>query len=143
MNQATAAVSSPKAKAVPPKAKAVAADKKISRGTGAMSAKYTILNPRPNKAPITAMPLAARSSSLEGKTIAIVANYNEAMPAIAKEMTKVAPGLKVIWISDLPVTVGQYPRPADLNEPGIENMSLAAFEKNPKQADAVIVGTGF
>jgi hypothetical protein len=120
-----------------------AADKNVSAATEEMSGKYTILNPRPNKAPIDVVPLAARLSSLEGKTVAIVANYNDTMPAIAREMTKVAPGVKVLWISDLPVTVGQSPRPADLNEAGITNMSLADFEKNPKQADAIIVGNGF
>ena len=122
---------------------AVAADKNSSTAGDEMKGQFTILNPRPNKAPIDVVPLAGRLSNLENKTIAIVANYNNSMPAIAREMTKVAPGVKVLWISDLPVTAGQNPRPADLKESGITNMSLSDFEKNPKQADAIIVGNGF
>ena len=103
---------------------------------------FTILNPRPSRPPIIAVPLTPRLSSLENKTIAVVANYNPTMAPLAKALLGAAPGIKVIFISDLPVAAGQSPRPIELDPP-IINMSLKNFELNPKQADAVIVGNGF
>ena len=103
---------------------------------------FTILNPRPSRPPIIAVPLTPRLSNLENKTIAVVANYNPTMAPLAKALLGAAPGIKVIFISDLPVAAGQSPRPINLDPP-IQNMSLKDFELNPKQADAVIVGNGF
>jgi len=103
---------------------------------------FTILNPRPSRPPIIAVPPTARLSSLENKTIAVVANYNSTMAPIAKALLGAAPGIKVIFISDLPVAAGQTPRPINLDPP-IINMSLKDFEANPNQADAVITGNGF
>jgi hypothetical protein len=106
------------------------------------SEQISILNPRPSRPPITAQPIAPRLSSIEEKTIAVIANYNNTMAPIAEELVKTIPNIKVIFISDLPVAPGQSPRPFDL-EPPISNMSLEDFEKDPQVADAAILGNGF
>jgi hypothetical protein len=101
--------------------------------------RFSVLNPRGDRPPITAFPPRARLSSLQGKTIAIVGNYN---PTVAPLATAFAQGgYNVIFVSDLPVAVGQSPRPITL--PGVTNMLLADFEKNPMVASAIIVAHGF
>ena len=120
------------------------------------SGQYTILNPRPvNKVPIDVTPLTARLKNLEGKTIAVVANVAEPMPEIAKAVAKNVQGIKVIWVSTMPFFMPREERwgnkPAevskdpliDIGEPGITQISLTDFMKNPKMADAIIVGNGF
>jgi len=106
-------------------------------------AEFKIINPRPSKPPIMAIALSPRLSNLAGKTIAVVANYDPAMAPIAAALPKVANGLKVLFISDLLVAAGQTPHPIKLDAPGVTNVSLKDFEKNPKAADAIIVGNGF
>lgn len=110
---------------------------------GAAEAEFKIMNPRPSKPPIMANALSPRLSSLAGKTIAVVANYDAAMAPIAKALPKMADGVKVLFISDLLVAKGQTPHPIKLDAPGVTNLLLKDFEKNPKAADAVIVGNGF
>jgi len=104
---------------------------------------FTILNPRPSRPPIIAVPPTARLDSLVGKSIAVVANYNPTMAPLAEALLDVV-GVegKVYFISDLPVAAGQSPRPITLADP-IINMSLSDFEKDPHVADAIIVGNGF
>jgi len=104
---------------------------------------FKIINPRPSKPPINAIALSPRLASLEGKTIAVVANYDEAMAPLAAQVAKTVKGSKVLFISDLIVAVGQTTHPIKLDAPGVTNMSFADFDKNPKQADAIIVGNGF
>jgi len=101
--------------------------------------RFSVLNPRGDRPPITAVPPTARLSSLQGKTIAIVGNYNPTVPPLATAFKQA--GYTVIFVSDLPVAAGQSPRPIDL--PGVVNMSLVDFEKNPMQASAIIVAHGF
>ncbi len=101
-----------------------------------------ITEPRPVRAPITAQRLADRLDTLEGKTIAVIANYNGSMPAIAEELLNTAKDIKVIFVSDLPVARGQSPRPTTLDDP-IINMALADFEADPTVADALVFGNGF
>ena len=104
---------------------------------------FKLINPRPSKPPITAIALAPRLPDLTGKTIGVIANYDPAMAPIAEALPKTVKGAKVLFISDLPVAAGQSPRPIKLDAPGVTNMTLADFEKNPKMADAIIVGNGF
>jgi hypothetical protein len=111
--------------------------------TKEVPAEYSIMNPRPSRPPIMASALAPRLSSLAGKTIAVVANYNGTMAPIAEALPKVASGVKVLFISDMEVARGQSPRPITLDAPGVTNMSLKDFEKDPKIANAVITGNGF
>jgi hypothetical protein len=101
--------------------------------------KFSVLNPRGDRPPITAVPPTARLSSLQGKTLAIVGNYNPTVAPLATAFAQA--GYTVIFVSDLPVAAGQSPRPITL--PGVMNMSLVDFEKNPMQADAIIVAHGF
>ena len=103
--------------------------------------KFSVLNPRGDRPPITAVPPTARLSTLTGKTIAIVGNYNPTVVPLATAFAQA--GYTVIFVSDLPVAAGQSPRPIQLNEPGITNMFLADFEKNPMVANAIIVAHGF
>jgi hypothetical protein len=101
--------------------------------------RFSVLNPRGDRPPITAVPPTARLSSLQGKTLAIVGNYNPTVAPLATAFAQA--GYTVIFVSDLPVAAGQSPRPITL--PGVMNMSLVDFEKNPMQADAIIVAHGF
>ncbi len=102
--------------------------------------RFSVLNPRGDRPPITAVAPTARLASLTpGMTIAIVANYDGTMARLATAFFDA--GYKVIFVSDLPVAPGQSPRPIQLA--GVTNMSLVDFEKNPKQASAIIVGNGF
>jgi hypothetical protein len=112
-------------------------------GAAAGATEFKIINPRPSKPPIMAIALSPRLSSLAGKTIAVVANYDEAMAPIAAALPKAAKDVKVLFISDLLVAAGQTPHPIKLDAPGVTNVSLKDFEKNPKVADAVVVGNGF
>ena len=103
--------------------------------------RFSVLNPRGDRPPITAVPPTARLSTLTGKTIAIVGNYNPTVVPLATAFAQA--GYTVIFVSDLPVAAGQSPRPIQLNEPGITNMFLADFEKNPMVANDIIVAHGF
>lgn len=105
------------------------------------ASKLTILNPRPSRPPIIAVPISPRLPGLDGMTIAVVANYNNTMPPIAIALSQI-PGVRVLYISDLPVAPGQTPRPVELPAP-IINMPLAQFETTPSVADAAILGNGF
>ena len=117
---------------------------------------YTILNPRPlNKVPIDVTPLSARLKDVGGKTIAVIANVAEPMPEIAKAVAKNVQGIKVIWVSTMPFFMPREEKwgnkPVEeskdplinINEPSIKQMSLNDFMKNPKLADAIIVGNGY
>ncbi|MCL2669400.1 MAG: hypothetical protein FWE89_01830 [Syntrophaceae bacterium] len=104
---------------------------------------FKIMNPRPSKPPITAIALAPRLPDLVGKTIAVVANYDPAMPPIAAALPKAVNGAKVLFVPELPVAEGQSTHPAKLDAPGVTNVVFKDFEKNPKMADAIIVGNGF
>ena len=101
-----------------------------------------VVNPRPSRAPIDAVGLAPRLSTLEGKTVAVIANYNNTMPPIARALLDVVKNGTVIFISDMEVAAGQSPRPVELEAP-IVNMSLRDFEANPAIADAIVFGNGF
>ena len=101
--------------------------------------RFSVLNPRADRPPIIAVPPTPRLSSLQGKTIAIVGNYNPTVAPLATAFAQA--GYTVIFVSDLPVAAGQSPRP--INLPGVMNMLLADFEKNPMQANAIIVAHGF
>ncbi len=101
--------------------------------------RFSVLNPRGDRPPITAVPPRGRLSTLQGKTIAIVGNYNPTVAPLATAFSNA--GYTVIFVSDLPVAVGQSPRPITL--PGVTNMSLAEFESNPTRANAIIVAHGF
>lgn len=103
---------------------------------------FTILNPRPSKLPIVAQPIALRLTDLDGKTIAVISNGNINMKPLAEKLLEILPNVKIIFISDMPIAVGQTPHPIELGSP-IINMNLADFEKDPQIADAVIVGHGF
>ena len=107
------------------------------------AAEFKIINPRPSRPPITVKALSPRLSSLAGKTVAVVANYDPAMAPIAAALPKVAGGARVLFISNLLVAEGQTPHPMKLDAPSVTNVSLKDFEKNPKVADAIIVGNGF
>jgi len=115
----------------------------IAMAGAAETQEFKIMNPRPSKPPIMASALAPRLSNLTGKTIAVVANYDAAMAPIAQALPKAIDGVKVLFISDLLVAKGQTPHPIKLEAPGVTNISLKDFEKDPKVADAVIVGNGF
>jgi len=101
-----------------------------------------VVNPRPSRAPIDAVGLSVRLDTLEGKTIAVIANYDSTMPAIARYMVANIPNIKIIYISDMEVAAGQSPRPIEL-EPPIQNMSLRNFEADPTIADGIVFGNGF
>ena len=103
--------------------------------------RFSVLNPRADRPPIIAVPPTPRLSSLQGKTIAIVGNYNPTVEPLAKAFAQA--GYTVIFVSDLPVAAGQSPRPIQPNVPGLTNMFLADFEKNPMVANAIIVAHGF
>ena len=103
--------------------------------------RFSVLNPRADRPPIIAVPPTPRLSSLQGKTIAIVGNYNPTVEPLAKAFAQA--GYTVLFISDLPVAAGQSPRPIQPNVPGLTNMFLADFEKNPMVANAIIVAHGF
>ena len=113
-----------------------------SAASAAVPGTLKVMNPRPSRAPIDAVALAPRLNSLEGKTVAVIANYNESMPPIARTLLDAAPGIKVIYISDLVVAAGQSPRPIELEQP-ITNMFFRDFEANPSVADALVFGNGF
>jgi hypothetical protein len=136
------AVGSAGAAATPAKP-AAPAKPAIAAAKPAAPEKFRLINPRPSKPPIMAIALAPRLASLEGKTIAVVANYDAAMAPIAAELPKTVKGAKVLFISDLLVAAGQTPHPIKLDAPGVTNLALKDFEKNPKAADAIIVGNGF
>ncbi len=102
--------------------------------------RFSVLNPRGDRPPITAVPPTARLASLQGKTIAVVGNYNGTVAPLATAFAQA--GYTVIFVSDLPVAAGQSPRPINLPPP-IINMSLVDFEKNPMVANAIIVTHGF
>ena len=127
------------AKSAAPAAKPAAVQAKSAAAT----AQFTIINPRPSKPPIMAIALSPRLPNLAGKTIAVIANYDAAMAPIAAELPKAVKDAKVLFISDLLVAAGQTPHPIKLEAPGVTNMLLKDFEKNPKVADAIIVGNGF
>jgi hypothetical protein len=110
--------------------------------TKEVPAQFNLVNPRPSRPPIMAVALAPRLSSLEGKTIAIVSNKIRDMDEIAAALPKVASGVKVLWVSDYWTAAGQTPEYRELNVPGVTNMHLKDFDKNPKMAAAVIVGNG-
>jgi hypothetical protein len=135
----TAVPAATPAKSATAPAKSVAAPAKPA----AAPAQFKIINPRPSKPPIMAIALSPRLPNLAGKTIAVIANYDPAMAPIAGELPKVIKDAKVLFISDLLVAAGQTPHSIQLEAPGVTNMLLKDFEKNPKVADAIIVGNGF
>ena len=103
---------------------------------------FSVVNPRPSRAAIDAKALAPRLESFEGKTIAVIANYNGTMAPIAKALLDTAEDITVIFISDLEVARGQSPRPIELDAP-IVNMALRDYEADPSVADALVFGNGF
>ena len=103
---------------------------------------FSVVNPRPSRAAIDAKALAPRLDSLEGKTVAVIANYNGTMAPLAQALLDTADDITVIFISDLEVARGQSPRPIELDAP-IVNMSLRDYEADPSVADALVFGNGF
>ena len=83
-------------------------------------------------------------ANLAGKTIAVVANYDAAMAPIAAELPK------AVKDRQGPVHLGpaggcgpRHPIPLNWTPRASPRGLLKDFEKNPKVADAIIVGNGF
>ena len=107
---------------------------------------FNVVNPRPSRAPINATGLSTRlPADLSGKTIAVVANYDNSMAAIARALLAAVPAIgKIIYVSDMEVAAGQSPRPIEMEKPFV-NMALRDFEApaNLDTVDGIIVGNGF
>jgi hypothetical protein len=107
---------------------------------------FSVLNPRPDKEPIDVPGLAPRLASLDGKTIYVLNDQNslDEMLAYTRALKAALPAANVCFIYDVPTSVGEMiivKKPAD--EPGVKILTLAEAQKDPKKANAAIVGNGF
>jgi hypothetical protein len=138
LNEAGAAMSSPKARATPAKAKAVAAEK------------YTVLNPRADRPAIDAKALAPRLASLEGKTVYVygldyVMNAgSEIMIMVARGLAQTVPGIKVVYVSDRygDATADAVVPALRIAKNRVDTDNYNTF-KEAEKADAVVTGLGF
>jgi hypothetical protein len=107
---------------------------------------FTVLNPRPDKEPIDVPGLAPRLASLDGKSIYVLNDQNslDDMLEYTRALKAAVPTANVFFVYDVPTSPGEMiivKRPAD--EPGIKILTLAEVEKDPKKANAAVVGNGY
>ena len=106
---------------------------------------FAVLNPRPNKEPVNVPGLARRLASLDGKTVYVLGLQNSLndMLVYTRTLKAAAPTTNVCFIYDIPTSPGEYihvKRPAD--EPGITILDFKEAQKDPKKANAAVVGNG-
>jgi hypothetical protein len=109
-----------------------------------------VLNPVPSRAPVEAVPLAPRvQGGWEGKTFAVLANYNSHTPTIAAEVEKLLPAsASLVWVGDMTVITGQTVNPG---KPPSGRWTIMRYTQEFQPAlregslkpDAIICGTGF
>ena len=109
-----------------------------------------VLNPVPSRTPVEAVPLAPRvQGGWEGKTVAVLANYNSETATIVAEVEKLLPaGANLVWIGDMTVITGQTVNPSKPPSDKWNIMRYAqefqpALREGKLKPDAIISGTGF
>jgi hypothetical protein len=109
-----------------------------------------VLNPVPSRAPVEAVPLASRvRGGWEGKTVAVLANYNPDTATIMAEVEKLLPeSANLIWVGDMTVVSGQTVNPSKPPSDKWTVMRYAeefqpAVREGKLKTDAIISGMGF
>ena len=107
---------------------------------------FNCLHPAPQRDPIDVTSLSARLDTLDGKTLAVCANYNNGLyefpEGLVLALKEQLPNTTVVYVSEMLVATGQATYPRSLDEP-IENMTMAEFLADPQIADAVVVTNAF
>ncbi|MCL2166594.1 MAG: hypothetical protein FWH49_04815 [Clostridiales bacterium] len=101
---------------------------------------FQVINPRESRAPIDAVGISERLDTLDGKTIAIWANYDPTMAPTAVALQEALPNTKIIWMAGGSSSANQVPVQ---QEAPIINMAQRDFDADPTIADAILVGNGF
>lgn len=109
-----------------------------------------VLNPVPDRTPVEAVPLAPRvQGGWEGKTLAVLANYNSYTATIVREVEKLLPvSVNLVWIGDMTVVAGQTVNPS---KPPADKWTIMRYTQEFQPAlregklkpDAIINGMGF
>ena len=109
-----------------------------------------VLNPVTSRTPVEAVPLAPRvRGGWEGKTVAVLANYNPETATIAAELEKLLPAsANLVWIGDMTVIAGQT---VNQSKPPSDKWNIMSYAREFQPAiregkwkpDAIISGTGF
>ena len=109
-----------------------------------------VLNPVPTRTPVEAVPLAPRvHGGWEGKTLAVLANYNTNTATIVAEVEKLlSTNTNLVWIGDMTVITGQTVNPS---KPPSEKWNIMRYTQEFQPAlregrlkpDAIISGAGF
>jgi hypothetical protein len=109
-----------------------------------------VLNPVPSRAPVEAVPLASRArGGWEGKTVAVLANYNPDTATIVAEVEKLLPeSTNLVWVGDMTVVAGQTVNPSKPPSDKWTVMRYAdefqpAVREGKLKPDAMISGMGF
>ena len=107
---------------------------------------FNCLHPSPQRDPIDVSSLAGRLGTLDGKTLAVCANYNNGLyefpEKLVLELQKQLPNTKVIYVAEMLVAAGQNTYPRSLDAP-IANMTFSEFMKDPSVADACVLTNAF